>query len=224
MVMPDLGIMNRQTILLNIFSTLSSALGPSHWWPGETPFEVAIGAILTQNTNWQNVEKAIFNLKQENLLKPEKLYSLPEQQLAQLIRPAGYYRIKAKRLKNFLNFLYYECDLNFDLLKKQKLQELRPKLLQVNGIGPETADSILLYALNKPTFVVDAYTRRMFNRHGLVVEDITYEELRSFFMDVLPPDVQLYNEFHALIVRTAKKWCLKKKPLCSDCPLAHFLA
>ncbi len=185
---------------------------------------MAIGAILTQNTNWQNVEKAIFNLKQEKLLKPEKLYSLSEQQLAQLIRPAGYYRIKAKRLKNFLNFLYYECDLNFDVLKKQELQELRPKLLQVSGIGPETADSILLYALDKATFVVDAYTRRMFNRHGLVVEDITYEELRSFFMDVLPPDIQLYNEFHALIVRTAKKWCLKKKPHCSDCPLAHFLA
>ncbi|MBT8763418.1 endonuclease III domain-containing protein [Desulfohalobiaceae bacterium Ax17] len=215
--------MDRQTLLLNIFSALSSSLGPSHWWPGETPFEVAVGTILTQNTNWQNVEKAIFNLKQENLLTPHKLYTLSDQKLAQLIRPAGYFRIKTKRLKNFLSFLYYECDLNFDMLKKQDMQELRPKLLQINGIGPETADSILLYALEKPSFVVDAYTRRMFNRHGLVVEDVTYEELRSFFMDVLPPDVQLYNEFHALIVRTAKKWCLKKKSLCSDCPLAQFL-
>ncbi len=215
--------MSNETLLLNFFYTMSSKLGPSNWWPGETPFEVAVGAILTQNTNWQNVQKAILNLKKNDLLDPKKMFFLSPDELAGLIRPAGYFRIKAKRLKNFLYFLNNECGFNFSVLKKKEIDELRVKLLSINGIGPETADSILLYALNKPSFVVDAYTRRIFNRHNLVHEDIEYHELREFFMDRLPEDVHLYNEYHALAVRVGKQWCRKKAPLCQECPLNIYL-
>jgi len=214
--------MNRKTLLLNWFETLSSALGPSHWWPGITPFEVAVGAILTQNTNWSNVQKAVLRLRENGVLHPEKMSALSEDELARLIRPAGYFRIKAGRLKNFLWFLRMECNYNFKTLQKMELEVLRSRLLQVKGIGPETADSILLYALKKPSFVVDAYTKRILNRHFLVPEDIDYHELRSLFMDNLPEDVHLFNEYHALLVRTAKTWCLKKKPLCAGCPLQIY--
>ncbi|MFP4237216.1 MAG: endonuclease III domain-containing protein [Desulfonatronovibrio sp.] len=215
--------MNKETILLNYFATMSAHLGPSNWWPAESSFEVALGAILTQNTNWNNVHKAIHNLKEKGLLDPRKMFFLSEEELAQLIKPAGYFRIKARRLKNFLHFLNSECGLNFDALKNRELEELRTKLLNINGIGPETADSIILYALNKPSFVVDAYTKRIFNRHSLVHEDIDYHELRDLFMSCLPEDQALYNEYHALLVRTGKKWCKKKAGLCRECPLNIYL-
>lgn len=209
--------------ILNMYEAMHEALGPSHWWPGDSPYEISIGAILTQNTNWKNVEKAIDNLKSNNLLNPEAMYSLPPGELAELIRPAGYYNIKTKRIRNFLIFLKNEADFNLLQLKKQSLEELRPKILSVNGIGPETADSILLYALNYPTFVVDTYTARMMHRHGLVAETVDYHELQSLFMDSLPDDVALFNEYHALIVRIGKNWCKKSAGLCDTCPLQAFL-
>lgn len=206
-----------------LYETMLEALGPSYWWPGDSPFEIVVGAILTQNTNWVNVEKAIANLREESCLDASVLAAQPVERIAELIRPAGYYNIKAKRLCNFLSFLEDEAEFDLQKLKAQPLEKLRPKLLSVNGIGPETADSILLYALEMPTFVVDAYTFRLLNRHGLAHEDMDYHELQSLFMDVLPKDVALYNEYHALIVRTGKEWCKKKVGLCNTCPLLSLL-
>jgi endonuclease-3 related protein len=215
--------MGRTAIITGMYEAMGAALGPSRWWPGDTPFEVAVGAILTQNTNWQNVEKAIANLKESDLLSAEAMHALTIEELAVLIRPAGYFNVKAARIHNFLVFLKNEVDFDIEALKLQGMDELRGKLLEIKGIGPETADSILLYALEKPTFVVDAYTLRMMRRHGLAYEDIDYHELRALIMDALPEDVALYNEFHALIVRVGKEWCRKKAGLCVDCPLQSFL-
>ena len=210
---------DRHVLLLQMYGTMMEALGPSHWWPAETPFEVCLGAILTQNTNWSNVDRALWNLRQADLLDPERLFAQDEDRVAELIRPAGYFRVKTKRLKNFLFFLRSEARYDLSNLQKQSLEEVRAKLLKVKGIGPETADSILLYALHKPSFVVDAYTTRIMSRHGLVPETIGYERLRSLFMDALPHEVQLFNEYHALLVRLGKKWCKKKSGVCSECPL-----
>lgn len=215
--------MGNHDVINGMYETMLNALGPSDWWPGDSPFEVAVGAILTQNTNWTNVEKAIENLKSHEKLSAEAMYSLPIPELAELIRPAGYYNIKAKRLHNFLVFLKNEANFDLESLKSQELVELRPKILAVNGVGPETADSILLYALEKPTFVVDAYTMRMMGRHGVAYEEIDYHSLQSIFMDCLPEDVAVYNEYHALIVRFGKNWCKKKAGLCETCPLQQFL-
>jgi endonuclease-3 related protein len=211
--MPD-----RIEILLSLYHQLFQAFGPRHWWPGDTPFEVAVGAILTQNTAWRNVKKAIANLKKEGVLSPRHIHALPFETLAALIRPSGYYNIKAKRLKHFTDFLFEEASGNVDRLMSRELLPLRKALLAVNGIGPETADSILLYAGNKPTFVVDTYTKRILSRHGLAPEDISYEEARSFFMDCLPPDVTLFNEYHALLVHLGHAFCLKRDPRCLECP------
>lgn len=200
-----------------------AALGPSHWWPGETPFEVAVGAILTQNTNWQNVEKAIANLKRDGSLSPQAIRDMDPQRLEALIRPAGFFRMKTKKLKNLVRFLEEEAGLDITALRDRDPFELRPKVLAVNGIGPETADSILNYALDMPAFVVDAYTGRMLHRHGLIGDEFSYDELQQVFTDNLEPSPALYNEFHALIVRTGKKWCKKKKPRCESCPLAFDL-
>lgn len=215
--------MNRAAAITGMYHTMLAALGPSRWWPGDTPFEIAVGAILTQNTNWRNVEKAIANLKARDLLSARALHALDRGELAELIRPAGYYNIKATRLGNFLNFLKDEAEFEIESLKVQEMDELRNKILTINGIGPETADSILLYALEMPTFVVDTYTHRLMGRHGLAFEGIDYHELRALFMDALPEDVALYNEFHALIVRVGKDWCRKKAGLCATCPLQPFL-
>ena len=186
--------------------------------PGDSGFEIAVGAILTQNTAWRNVTKAITNLKARNLLSPRALYHVPVQELATVIRPAGYYNVKARRLKHFIEFLHRESNGDLDRLLSEDLDTLRNKLLSVNGIGPETADSILLYAGNKPTFVVDAYTRRILFRHNLVPEDGPYDELQSFFMDCLEPDPGMFNEFHALLVRLGHAYCLRKEPKCKECP------
>lgn len=215
--------MNRETLLLSMYQAMLDQLEPSSWWPAETPFEMAVGAILTQNTNWKNVEKAIGNLKAANALSPAAMAALPADELAELIRPSGYFRMKAQRLKGLVAFIKEHADGELESLAGRGLDELRPLILSVKGVGPETADSILLYALGEPTFVVDAYTRRILSRHGLLPEDTHYEEVREFFMDVLDPDPALFNEYHALIVRVAKDYCLKKAPRCEGCPLKEFL-
>jgi endonuclease-3 related protein len=205
-------------LLDELYQRLWETFGPQGWWPGDTPFEVAVGAILTQNTNWGNVARAIAALKDRGLLDPHALHDLPEAELARFIRPAGYYNVKARRLKNFLDFLARHYDNSMDRLAAADLAGLRPALLSVKGIGPETADSILLYALAKPTFVVDAYTFRILSRHGLIPEACPYEELRHLFQEHLPARVDLYQEYHALLVRLGKDWC-RPRPRCADCPL-----
>ncbi|MBI5238678.1 MAG: endonuclease III domain-containing protein [Deltaproteobacteria bacterium] len=210
--------------LKGFYSAMYSALGPQGWWPGKTRFEVIAGAILTQNTAWTNVEKAIANLKSRGVLSPAKLHGLSLSELAPLIRPAGYFNIKAKRLKNFTDYLFKEHNGSLDrLLKHRRPKELRRELLKISGIGPETADSIVLYAAGMPEFVVDAYTKRIFSRHSLAKEDDEYEELKSVFMENLKPDAALFNEYHALIVRTGKDFCRPKEPLCNVCPLKRLL-
>jgi endonuclease III related protein len=208
-----------RSLLPRIFDRLFSSLGPSGWWPGETPLEVIVGAILTQNTSWRNVEQALGRLKEGGVLSVAGLTRLEEDRLAEMVRPAGYYRIKARRLKNFFRFLEEEYQGRIEALAETPLERLREQLLEIHGVGPETADSILLYALGRPSFVVDAYTHRIFSRHHLVPEESDYEGLRSYFMEALPEEVPLFNEFHALLVRTGKRYCKKKAPLCGDCPL-----
>jgi endonuclease-3 related protein len=205
--------------LLEIYHRLQDCFGPQHWWPGETPFEVAVGAILTQNTSWTNVAKAIANLKAAGCLDPHKLRELDSEPLELLIRPAGYFRVKAKRLQSFVDWLYENYGGDLRNLEPVKTARLREELLAVSGIGPETADSILLYALNRPVFVVDTYTARIMVRHGLIVpEGLDYHQLQDLFLSNLEPDVALYNEFHALLVRAGKNYC-KPTPRCGACPL-----
>ena len=201
-----------------IYQLLFERFGPQHWWPGETQFEIITGAILTQNTNWANVEKAIANLKSAGCLTPEKLYHLDLSQLAELIRPAGYYNIKARRLKNFINRLFDNYAGNLTNLASVDTDKLRAELLAIKGIGHETADSILLYAFNRAVFVVDAYTARVAFRHGLIEPDSDYEQLRELFQSHLPSDTKLFNEYHALLVRVGKEFC-KPQPRCAGCPL-----
>lgn len=208
--------------LRSLYRRLITFFGAQHWWPGETPFEVCVGAILTQNTAWTNVEKAIDNLKRKNLLTPKALFSLPDEQLAELIRPSGYFNLKAKRLKGFLRFLENDCGGSLDRLFAEPLESLRPRLLSVYGIGPETADSILLYAGHKPAFVVDAYTCRIFSRLGYVEEGVSYHAMQQVFTRRLPPDVKLFNEYHALLVALGKDYCRPKHPRCGGCPLSDI--
>ncbi len=205
-------------LLKELYDRLWQAFGPQGWWPGETPFEVAVGAILTQNTNWGNVARAIAALKDRDLLEPQALHDLPEAELARLIRPAGYYNLKARRVKNFLALLQGRYQGSMEVMAGDDLEDLRRRLLEVKGIGPETADSILLYALNKPTFVVDAYTFRVLSRHQLASESYTYEELQRLFMDHLAADLGLYQEYHALLVRVGKELC-RPQPRCEACLL-----
>lgn len=205
-------------ILKVIYQKLSSALGPQHWWPARTRFEVIVGAILTQNTNWENVTRALQNLRRHHLLNPQAMKDISLEHLAALIRSAGYFNVKARRLKNFTTFLFLEYGGSLKRMERTNEGPLRAKLLNINGIGPETADSILLYAFDKPVFVVDAYTKRIFSRHNIVGRDSDYHSIQKIFVDSLKPDRQLFNEYHALIVNTAKNHC-KTKPLCERCPL-----
>jgi endonuclease III related protein len=205
------------------YQTLLDHLGPQNWWPARTPFEVIVGAILTQNTSWTNVERAIANLRREHLLTPHALGRVPTARLASLIRSSGYFRQKAKKLKAFVRFLRAEYSGSLARMFRTPTLELREELLAVHGIGPETADSILLYAGHKKVFVVDAYTKRIFSRHGLVSENVPYEELRSLIEAALPRDVSRYNEFHALLVQVGKNWCRPRELRCADCPLQRFL-
>ena len=208
----------KRKILVEMYGRLMRSVGPRHWWPGESAFEVIVGAILTQNTSWTNVEKAIGNLKRRGILSPSGIKGIGRDELARVIRPSGFYRLKADRLKRFVQFLYEEFDGDMNMMKSQDLVSFRERLLKVDGIGPETADSIILYALEKPVFVIDAYTKRILNRHYLCTEDADYHELQELFMDNLDPDVPLYNEYHALIVETGKDYC-RTKPRCDECPL-----
>ncbi len=202
-----------------IFKRLYSAFGPQHWWPADTVFEVMVGAILTQNTNWSNVQKAVSVLKEKKLLNARKLDQLPEKQLAGLIRSAGYYNVKAARLKSFIRFFVDDYAAKVKLMGLESLATLRKQLLAVKGVGPETADSILLYALNKPVFVVDTYTKRVLSRHGLIKAETDYSQCQDIFMRNLNPDVQLFGEYHALLVRLGKDYCRKQNPKCEICPL-----
>lgn len=203
-------------LLQHAYRTMRRRFGHRNWWPGETPFEVMVGAILTQNTAWTNVEKAIKNLKREKLLKPRALYDLRPARLARLIRSAGYFRVKTKRLRHFLKYFLENYAGDATRMRKEPLEKIRRELLAVNGIGPETADSILLYALGKPVFVVDAYTRRILNRHGLCRADAEYDRLQNFFTRRVKPS--LFNDFHAQIVHTGKDFC-RTRPRCGGCPL-----
>ena len=205
--------------LLEIYNALHSHYGPQHWWPGETPFEVMVGAVLTQNTNWGNVERALANLKDADKLLPEAIDNMPEEELAGLIRPSGYFNVKTKRLKAFVRYFIERYEGSIERMKREDCIKLRQEVLAVNGIGPETADSILLYALDCPTFVVDAYTKRIFSRHGFFPETADYHEVQRFFMDRLPKDARLYSEYHGLIVRLAKDRCIKKAGKCELCVL-----
>ena len=210
--------MTTHETLTQIYRLLYDAFGPQHWWPGESQIEIITGAILTQNTSWANVEKAIANLIAADSLNAEKLHNLELSQMAELIRPAGYYNIKAKRLKSFLNWLFDNYDGNLKNLENVNTEQLREELLTVKGIGRETADSILLYALERPVFVVDAYTARITVRHGLIEPGADYEQLKDLFESNLPKDIQLFNEYHALLVRVGKEFC-KPKAKCPSCPL-----
>jgi len=209
--------------LHQIYHALLKQFGPQHWWPGESPFEVCVGAILTQNTNWQNVAKAIANIKAAGCLNPQALLALDDAALAQLIRPSGYFNIKTKRLKQFLRFLVEDYGGDVRALAQVPVAVLREKLLAVKGIGCETADSIILYACELPSFVVDAYTYRIFLRHEMIEETADYHEIQDLFHRHLEKEVPLYNEYHALLVRLGKEFCLKSKPRCEHCPLYFFL-
>ena len=205
--------------MLPLFYLLLKHFGPQHWWPARGPFEVMVGAILTQNTAWKNVERAIANLREAEVLDPLALASLSLGSLEELIRPAGFFRVKAARLKALVDFVVEHYGGRVEAMASEPGWYLRERLLSIHGVGEETADSILLYALEKPFFVVDAYTRRILSRQGLISGKESYGEIQAFFMDQLPGDVDLFKEFHALLVELGKNYCKARNPLCGQCPL-----
>jgi endonuclease-3 related protein len=204
--------------LQRVYERLLKRFGHAGWWPGETPFEVCIGAILTQNTSWTNVEKALGALRRRDLLSTSRLRAVPASRLARLIRSSGYYNVKARRVRAFLDLLQREYGGRAERMADEEPWTLRERLLGVDGIGPETADSIVLYAAGHPIFVVDAYTRRVFARLGHVKGDEPYDTVQRFFMERLPPNAPLFNDFHAQIVRLGKDVC-RPRPRCNGCPL-----
>ena len=208
--------------LREIYQLLLKAYGPQNWWPAESPLEVMIGAILTQNTNWQGVEKAIANLKKNDLLSLDKLHNISIEELAESIKPAGYFNLKTRRLKNLIGMVAEAHGGDLGAMGQIETAQLRQELLAVNGVGPETADSILLYAFHRPIFVVDTYTYRVTSRHGLIEEEVNYQALQDLFMEHLPLDVDMFNEYHALLVRVGKLHC-KRKARCEGCPLEPLL-
>lgn len=208
--------------LNEIYKCLSEAYSPQHWWPADNPLEVMVGAVLTQNTSWQGVQKAIANLKHNGMLESSKLRAIPTVELAELIRPAGYFNLKATRLKNLMELVEGNYAGDLKAMAQVDTAQLRNELLAVNGVGPETADSILLYAFRKPIFVVDTYTYRVMSRHGLIEEEVSYQALQDFFMQHLPLDVAMFNEYHALLVKVGKLYC-RRKPRCQGCPLEPLL-
>jgi len=210
--MPD----NHTQQLLSTYHILEGFYGPQHWWPGDSPFEIMVGAVLTQNTAWANVEKAIGNLKKADCLDANAITILPTTDLAQLIRPSGYFNVKAKRLQHFCR--WYQNQGQYPTLAQADTPSLRDALLSVHGIGPETADDILLYAFGRPVFVIDTYTRRIFSRLELFEKNLPYETLRSRIEEALPADSELFNQYHALIVRHGKEIC-RKRPQCESCCL-----
>ena len=205
-----------------VFELLSDKLGPQHWWPGESPFEVIVGAVLVQNTAWRNVERAIENLRDAGVLDPRRLAALAPADLEELIRPAGYFRIKTKRLLNLVRLIVDRYDGSVEAMREADYQSLREELLAVNGVGPETADSILLYALDKPVMVVDAYTHRIWARHGWIDYDANYHGLQDHIASELPNEATLFNELHAQLVYIGHHYC-KRTPKCEECPLREML-
>ncbi|MBN2311668.1 MAG: endonuclease III domain-containing protein [Candidatus Hydrogenedentes bacterium] len=208
--------------MTRLYERLAAHYGPTHWWPGESPFEIAVGAVLTQNTAWASVEKAIANLKRARLLGPKKILACSDATLHEALRPSGYFRVKTKRLRSFCHYLCAAYGGSMRRMARRPLDALRPELLAVDGVGPETADDILLYACEKPVFVVDAYTRRILSRHRLCPPDIAYEDLRALFEGRLDADVALFKEYHGLIVYTGKDFC-RRNPKCAGCPLEPLL-
>jgi len=216
--------MDNQSIgraLLNIYRRLLAHSGPQHWWPAGEPFEVIVGAILTQSAAWGNVEKAIANLRAAEALSPRALRRLPLSKLATLVHPCGYYNAKALKLKSFAYWLGNHYDDDLDKLFANNTDDLRQQLLSIHGIGQETADSIILYAANKPIFVIDAYTRRIINRIGLAPDRNSYAAYQALFMEHLPPDAELFNEYHALLVCQGKNVC-RSRSLCQQCCLSDM--
>jgi endonuclease III related protein len=205
------------------YNSLFTALGPQHWWPGKTQFEIIVGAILTQNTSWKNVETAIAKLRNRGLLSPSAIRIAPIRRLERLVRSSGYFRQKARKLKAFCEFLETKYAGSLERMFATPTFVLREQLLGVFGIGPETADSILLYAGGHEVFVVDAYTKRILARHGWIPEKAKYDDVRWIFEGQFPGDVKRFNEFHALIVHAGKRWCLAQEPRCEDCPLGRYL-
>jgi endonuclease-3 related protein len=203
---------------MRIYESLLERFGPQHWWPADSPFEVMVGAVLTQNTNWTNVEKAIEALKSAGCLEPLAMLGLPPEELSRLIQPSGYFRIKERRLRSLVRWFVDRYDADLNRLERVATEALRQELLAVHGVGPETADSILLYALDRPQFVVDAYTHRILQRHGWLQGGESYDAVQQMMTSHLKPDVALYNEYHALIVRLGKEHC-RPKPLCAGCVL-----
>lgn len=212
--------MNVSNRIKEFYNSLYNRYGPQNWWPAESELECILGAILTQNTSWKNVEKAFENLKSRGLLSVEKLDSIPTKKLANLIRPSGYFNQKAIKIKAFISYVKKTYNGDLDKMFDEDTHELREKLLRIKGIGPETADSILLYALKKPVFVIDAYTYRILSRHSMIPNEISYQEMQDLLMDSLPEDIQVFNEYHALLVRVGKEHC-KRKALCNGCPLEY---
>lgn len=213
---------DRRVFLLELYGTLERAFGPMRWWPADTPFEVCIGAILTQNAPWSGVVKAIRQLRGTGLFGVQAIADADEQALAEAIRPSIYYNQKARRLKTFCRFLLEEHGGVVERMGTLGCREARRNLLALPGIGYETADSILLYALGKPVFVVDAYTKRICARHGMISGECGYEELRGYFEDALEPSAELFNEFHALLCRLGAEYC-RRKPRCEGCPARELL-
>lgn len=211
--------MSTSDTLLLMYQRMFDRLGPQHWWPAESPFEVMVGAILTQNTSWKNVERAIANLKDVGLMSLPALSALPTALVAEYIRPAGYYNLKAGRLHNLLTWINQHYHGNLEAFLSQPLPQFREQLLAIKGIGRETADSILLYAAHLPIFVVDAYTHRILVRHQVIDPEHAYEAIQELFMDHLPHESGLFNEYHALLVRVGNVYCKKSKPDCAACPL-----
>lgn len=210
--------MTKSERIKGLYNALYKRYGSQGWWPAETELECILGAILTQNTAWKNVEIALSNLKKEGLISIEKLTLIPAPSLAEFIRPSGYFNQKAVKIKNFIHFLIQNYNGNLQKMFEEDAKTLREKLLSIKGIGPETADSILLYAGKKPIFVVDAYTYRVLSRHGLLPDETTYQEIQELLTESLPEDTQLFNEYHALLVKLGKEHC-RKNPVCEGCPL-----
>jgi endonuclease III related protein len=209
-------------IARRVYDRLLTELGPQQWWPGDSPFEVAVGAVLVQNTSWRNVERAMANLREAGVLEPRSLYAVSQAELELLIQPAGYFRVKAKRLRNLLRLIVERYEGSLEAMRVAETSQLREELLSVNGVGPETADSILLYALEKPVMVVDAYTHRIWARHGWIDYDADYHLLQETVAGGLPDEAPLFNELHALIVNVGHHWC-KRAPKCEQCPLRELL-
>lgn len=205
-----------------MYEAMHAKFGHQHWWPGDTPLEICLGAILTQNTNWRNVEKALAQLKASNLLNLAALDLIPPDDLAEKIRPAGYFNVKAKRLKNFIAAVRKNFGNDLCAFLDRPAHLLREELLAIHGIGRETADSIILYAAGKLSFVIDAYTARILRRHGLVDETADYESIKALFESSLPGDLDLWNDYHAQLVAVGKEYCRPRNPRCEGCPLAEF--